>query len=207
MDTKAFYKLSYGVFLLSVKDERRINGCVINTCVQVASNPTRIAISCINNNFSCELLKKSGKFTLSVFDNTVSFDTIKHFGLQSGRDVDKFKDFQHELNPDGIPYITKNVCAVMHCNVVSKEDLGSHTLFVATVDDAQVLSQNAPLTYSDYQTKLKPRPANASTSQNKKIVAWKCKICGYVYKGEKLPDGYLCPLCGHSSDDFEPVYE
>ena len=148
MDNKALYKLSYGVFMLASKDGDRKNGCITNTCMQVASNPARIAISSITTNYTCELIKKSGLFTLSMLDNTVTFDTIKHFGFQSGHDVDKFKDLQMPVDAEGIPYMGWAACAVLSGRVVSSQDLGSHMLFVAEVTDAKVLSQNPPLTYA-----------------------------------------------------------
>lgn len=204
MDNKAFYKLSYGVFVLGTAFEGRENACVTNTCIQVASNPTRVAISVLNTNFTCDLLKKSGRFAITLLDDTVSFDTIKYFGMQSGRDVDKFGILTPEHDAYGMPYISWSACAVLSARVVSQEDLGSHTLFIAEVEDAQVLSANAPLTYADYQSRVKPKPA--APAEDRKPTAWKCRICGYVYEGAELPKDFLCPLCGHPAEDFEPIY-
>lgn len=204
MDPKALYSISYGVFMLAAKDNGKVNGCITNTCMQVASNPTRIAISCINANLTCEMIKNSGEFTLSILDDTCMFETIKMFGLQSGRDVDKFSLIKAPETDKGIPYLGWQTCAVLCCHVVDKLDLGSHTMFIAEIDDAFRLSDNQPLTYSDYQTKLKPKPEKKA---GKEIVAWKCKICGYVYEGKELPSDFTCPLCGHDASDFEPVYE
>ena len=190
--------------MLATKVDDKVNGCITNTCMQVASNPTRIAISCINGNLTCEMLKKSGVFTLSILDSTCVFETIKHFGLQSGKDVDKFGIIKAPVDGRGIPYLGWQTCAVLCCRVVDSINLGSHTMFIAEIDDAFRLSDNAPLSYSDYQTKLKPKPAQKS---DKKIIGWKCKICGYEYKGEKLPSDFTCPLCGHDASDFEPIYE
>ena len=205
MDNKALYKLSYGVFMLASRDGEKKNGCITNTCMQVASNPTRIAISSISTNYTCELIKKSGLFTLSMLDNTVTFDTIKHFGFQSGHDVDKFKDLQMPVDAEGIPYMGWAACAVLSGRVVSSQDLGSHMLFVAEVTDAKVLSQNPPLTYADYQAHVKPKPE--AKKDDRKIIAWRCRICGYVHESPELPADFSCPLCGHGADDFEPVYE
>ena len=203
MDTKAFYNLSYGVFVLGAKQDDKINACITNTCMQIASDPTRIAISVLNKNLTCDMVKASGEFTLSVLDKTCTFELIKHFGMQSGRDVNKFEDFPHETNDSGIPYLQYSVCSLLECKVISKQDLGSHTLFIAEVTDAKVLSSNAPLTYADYQNNLKPK---TTVDSAKKIVGWKCKICGYVYEGSELPKDFVCPLCGHPADDFEPIY-
>lgn len=204
MDTKAFYNLTYGVFVLGAKTGEKINACITNTCVQVASNPTRIAISLLNNNLTCQMVKESKEFTLSVLDNTCSFDLIKNFGLKSGRDFDKFADFPCERTKTGLPFITKSACSLFVCKVVSEEDLGTHTMFIAEVTEAEVLSKNPPLTYADYQNNLKPKNA---VNQTKKIVGWRCKICGYEYTGSQLPADFECPLCGHPAEDFEPIYE
>ncbi len=190
--------------MLATKNGDKVNGCITNTCMQVASNPTRIAIACINGNLTCEMLKESGLFTLSILDNTCSFETIKHFGLQSGKTVDKFAVIKTPVDSNGIPYLNWQTCSVLCCKVVQKYDLGSHTMFIAEIDDAFRLSDNPPLTYSDYQTKLKPKPAE---NKEKKIVGWRCKICGYVYEGATLPADFICPTCGHDASDFEPIYE
>ncbi len=213
MDNKALYNLSYGVFMLATKQEGKVNGCITNTCMQVANSPTRVAISCINANYTCELIKQSGVFALTLLDETCDFDTIKHFGMQSGRDVDKFSSsgpFDLSKLPvdiNQIPYLKEHACSVISCKVLESNDLGSHTLFIAEIVDAVLLNDKKPLTYADYQNRVKPRPdAPKPDSDGKKIVAWKCKICGYVYEGSELPDDYICPLCGHPKEDFEPVY-
>ncbi|MGN1187103.1 MAG: flavin reductase [Lachnospiraceae bacterium] len=204
MDKKALYNLSYGVFMLGVRAGERKNGCITNTCIQVANSPTRIAISVINANYTCELLKESGLFTLSVLDKTVTFETIKHFGLQSGRNVDKLADISLPEDENGIPYLGWQCCSVLSCKVVSSQDLGSHTLFIAEVVDAKVLSDRAPLTYADYQNEVKPKPEKKQ--EDRKIVGWRCRICNYYYEGSELPKEFSCPLCGHGPEDFEPVY-
>ena len=184
MEKKALYNLSYGVFMLSTRSGEKVNGCITNTCMQVANDPVRIAISVLNSNYTCDLIKESGIFALSLLDVECSFETIKHFGFQSGRDVDKMKDLT-------LP--------------VDQQDLGTHTLFIAEVTDAKLLNENAPLTYADYQNRVKPK--KKEIPQDKKIVGWRCKICNYVYEGSELPADYICPICGHDVSDFEPIFE
>lgn len=205
MDKKAMYALSYGVFMLATKAGDRVNGCITNTCMQVASSPDRVAFSVINSNYTCELIKESGVCTLSILDKDVTFETIKHFGMQSGRDTDKMGQLFFPTDGRGLPYMGWGACAVLSLRVVDSKDLGSHTLFFAEIDDGKVLSDTEPLTYAYYQNVLKPKPAAAATE--KKITGWRCAICGYVYEGEKLPDGFTCPLCGHDAGEFEPIYE
>ncbi|MBO5347511.1 MAG: flavin reductase, partial [Lachnospiraceae bacterium] len=158
MDNKALYNLSYGVFMLSTKAGDKVNGCITNTCMQVASNPTRVAISVLNTNYTCDLIKESGIFALSILDQTVTFESIKYFGYQSGRDVDKMGGLVLPMDINGVPYMGWQTCAVISCKVISSQDLGSHTLFVAEVVDAKLLNDNAPLTYADYQNNVKPKP-------------------------------------------------
>lgn len=208
MDKKAIYNLSYGVFMVSTKAGEVANGCITNTCIQVASNPVRIAISVLNSNYTCDLIKESGIFAVSILDNDCTFETIKHFGFQSGRDVDKFGNITPPTDCNDVPYLGWQSCAVISGKVVEQHDLGTHTLFIAEVVDAKVLSDKEPITYAKYQNEIKPKNNAASAKEDgKKIVGWRCKICNYVYEGSKLPEDYDCPLCGHGADDFEPIYE
>ena len=205
MDKKAMYSLSYGVFMLGTRSGDKKNGCITNTCIQCAANPVRVAVSVLNTNYSCDLIKESGVFTLSVLDDTVSFETIRYFGMQSGRDVDKLDSLPLPEDENGVPYMGWSACAMISCKVVSREDLGSHTLFVAEVTDAKTLSDKAPLTYAEYQANVKPKEEKPKA--DRKIVGWRCKICKHVYEGAELPADYTCPLCGHGPEDFEPIYE
>lgn len=204
MDNKALYNLTYGVFMLAAKAGDKVNGCITNTCIQVANSPTRVAISVLNTNYTCDLIKEGGVFCLSLLDKTCTMETIRHFGFQSGRDVDKFGHIRPKLDGNGVPYLGWQSCAYLSCRVVSSQDLGSHTLFIAEVEDAQRLSDQEPLTYAYYQNVLKPKPQ--PKAEDKKITGWRCKICGYVYEGEQLPADFTCPLCGHPAEDFEPIY-
>ena len=204
MDNKALYNLSYGVFMLATKLGDKVNGCITNTCMQVASNPTRVAIAVINTNYTCELIKESKVFALSILAKDCNFELIQHFGMQSGRDVDKFSGMLLPTEANGIPYLAWGANAVLSCHVTDMTDLGSHTLFIAEVDDARRLSDSEPMTYAYYQSDVKPKPA--APAADKKIIGWRCKICSYVYEGEVLPADFICPLCGHDASDFEPVY-
>ena len=204
MNRKALYDLTYGVFVLSTQFEGRKNACITNTCIQVANDPTRIAIAVINKNYTCELIRKSGVFCLTLLSTDCTPQTIQHFGYQSGRDVDKFEGMEPPTDVNGAPYLAWQSCGFISGKVVSATDLGSHTLFIAEVADAEKLADAEPLTYAYYQANLKPKPKAAP--KEKKIVGWRCKICNYYYEGETLPADYTCPLCGHPADDFEPVY-
>lgn len=213
MDSKALYNLSYGVFLLGtradVDGKNKINACITNTCFQTANNPVRIAISVIKQNLTCQMIEKSGVFALSVLDNTCTFETIKRFGYQSGRDTDKFDAFEYQLDSHGCPYLISETASVLECKVLNQLDLGTHMLFVAEVTDAKITGKNPPLTYAFYQSDIKPKAADAKkeSAAEKKIKGWRCKICGYEYEGPELPPDFECPICGHPAEDFEPIFE
>lgn len=208
MDSKALYSISYGVFILGSHDDKKINACVTNTCMQVSANPARLAITVINQNYTCQQIKACGTFALSVLDKSVTFDTIECFGFQSGHKVDKFDGFEHALDSNGNPYLKSQACALFSCKVISSQDLGSHTLFIAEIEDSKVLSDKAPLTYADYHKDVKPKAGTADAANTgKKIIGWRCKICGYEYQGAELPADFECPICGHPAEDFEPIYE
>ena len=204
MDRKALYNLEYGVFLVSSRVGDTINACITNTCIQAAASPVRLAISCISGNYTPELIRESGLFTVSVLDTTADFELIRRFGMQSGRTVDKFAGFDYALDANGLPYLKDKANAVFSCKVTSAMELGSHTLFVGEVLDAAVLGSAPSLTYAKYQSDVKPRPR--PKAEERPIIGWKCKICGYVYEGAVLPADFLCPLCAHPAEDFEPIY-
>lgn len=203
MDKKAMYKLSYGLFVLTSAFEGRESGCIINTGIQVTSEPNRISIAVNQGNFTKELVEKSGKFNLSVLSEAASFETFRHFGFQSGRDVDKFAAYSDcKRSANGLPYITAGTNAYLSATVEQTVDLGTHTLFIATVDDMDVLSSDPSATYAYYQSQIKPKQPQKSTAGKN---AWRCTVCGYIYEGEELPADFTCPLCKHPASDFEKI--
>lgn len=202
MDKKAMYKLTYGLFVLTSESDGKDSGCIINTAGQVTSEPNRISIAVNKANFTHDLVKTSGKFNLSILSEAASFDTFKHFGFQSGREVDKFADYTEcKRSENGLYYITAGTNAYISATVEQTIDLGSHTLFIATVDDMEVLSDVPSASYAYYQSEIKPKPEKPAGGKT----VWRCKICGYVYEGEELPKDYICPLCKHPASDFEKV--
>lgn len=203
MDNNVLFKISYGIFLLGTKSGDKVNGCITNTAMQISNSPDRIAITSLNTNYTTELLKESGQFALTLFDKTCSFDTISLFGFNSGRDMDKFAVMPPVFDNYGQPYLKDEACGVISAKVVDTIDFGSHTMFIAEIQDLKSLSDESPLTYEYYQDHVKPK----EEKKTKKIVAWKCTICGYIYEGADIPDDYICPECGYSRKFFEPVYE
>lgn len=205
MDKKAMYKLSYGLFVLTAKVGDKDNGCITNTAIQAASEPNQISV-CINKaNYTHDMVKEAGIFTVSIISEEASFDLFKRFGFQSGRDVEKFDGFSGMARGEnGVYYITEGTNAYISCQVTNMIDLGSHTMFIATVSDMEVLSDAPSATYAYYMENIKPKPeAVAKTADGQTV--WRCRICGYEYVGEELPEDFICPVCKHPAADFEKV--
>ena len=197
------YKLTYGLFVLTSRHDGRDSGCIINTAGQVTSTPNRISIAVNKDNFTHDLVKASGKFNISILSEEADFDLFRHFGFQSGRTVDKFDGFTDcRRSENGLYVVTRGTNGYISATVEQALDLGTHTLFIASVDDMEVLSPAPSATYAYYQSNIKPRPEKAAP-QGK--TTWRCTVCGYVYEGETLPADYICPLCKHPASDFEKV--
>ena len=203
MDPKTMYRLTYGLFVLTARHDGRDSGCIINTAGQVTSTPNRISIAVNKDNFTHDLVKASGKFNISILSEEADFDLFRHFGFQSGRSVDKFDGFTDcRRSENGLYVVTRGTNGYISATVEQALDLGTHTLFIASVDDMEVLSPAPSATYAYYQSNIKPRPEKTAP-QGK--TTWRCTVCGYVYEGETLPADYVCPLCKHPASDFEKV--
>lgn len=201
IDNNAFFKLGYGLYVLSAKNtEGKDNGCIINTVMQVTDIPKRILIAVNKSNYTNKIIKETGVFNVSTLTENAPFDLFKRFGFQSGRDVNKFEDFtDFDRAANGIVYINKNANSYISCKVISSMDYGTHTVFVADVSEAVTMNEESSVTYDYYFKNIKPSPAKA------KKKGYVCKICGYVYEGEELPADFICPLCKHGAADFEPL--
>ena len=207
MEKEAFFKLSYGLFALFTNDGQKDNACIINTACQITDTPKTLSI-CVNKaNYSCETLLKSGKFTLSVLSESAPFDIFVKFGFASGRDTDKLAGFDGVTAAEnGISRLNLYSNAYFCAEVIQTVDMGTHVLFIANVTEAKVLSSEASMTYAYYFANVKPKAAKIEDAPEKKIVGWRCKICGYEYEGAELPADFTCPWCKHPADDFEPIY-
>ena len=199
MNTKALYNITYGVYLLSAKENGRDNACIINTAVQVANNPTRISIAAIKGNLTHDMILATGVFNLSSITSDAPYSLFQHFGMQSGYNVNKFADFTDVARSEnGLLYLTKYANAVLSLKVTESYDLGSHTLFIGELTDSEVLSSGECCSYGYYQSTIKKAAPKPIAKEG-----WKCKICGHVYEGKELPADYICPLCKHGAEDFE----
>lgn len=202
MDKKTMYKLTYGLFVLTSASEGKDSGCIINTAGQVTSEPNRISITVNKSNFTHDLVRESGKFNISILSEAASFDTFKHFGFQSGRDVDKFADYTDcKRSANGLYYVTAGTNGYISAVIEQSVDLGSHTMFIAAVEDMEALSDVPSASYAYYQSDIKPKPEKVAAGKT----VWRCTVCGYVYEGEDIPADFICPLCKHPASDFEKI--
>lgn len=194
------FNLSYGLFVLTANSYGKDNGCVINTATQVTTSPNTITIAVNKDNLTHDMIKESGKFNLSILSEDVSFSTIKSFGFQSGRDNDKLIEIEYARSKNGITYLTMGVNGYISGKVINTLDLGSHTLFIASVEDGDILGDKPSATYSYYQNNIKP---NVNTGANKK--GFICTVCGYIYEAESLEEDFICPICKHPAQDFKAL--
>lgn len=201
MNNNAMYKLTYGLFVVTAKEGDKDNGCIVNTVSQVTSSPNRISLAINKQNYTHDMIMNTGIFNVSILTEKSKFSTYQNFGFQSGKDVDKFEKFTFKRAENGVVYIPEETNAFICAKVVEKIDLGTHTLFIADVTDAEVLSEDTSVTYEYYHKNIKPAPKK----DDEKKTGWICIICGYIYEGEELPADFICPLCKHGAEDFKKL--
>ena len=194
------FNISYGLYILTAAENGKDNGCIVNTVSQVTTEPNRIVVAVNKQNYTHDMIMRTGEFNVSILTEKSKFDTYKHFGFQSGKDVDKFESISFKRAENGIAYITDEANAVISAKVVSTTDLGTHTLFLADVTDAFKVSDDPSVTYTYYQNNIKTAPAPVAKKKG-----FICTICGYVYEGDTLPDDFICPWCKHDVSAFEPI--
>jgi flavin reductase (DIM6/NTAB) family NADH-FMN oxidoreductase RutF/rubredoxin len=214
MDKKALHTLTYGLFVLTAKEGKKDNGCIVNTVQMLTSEPTRVAVFVNKDNYTEGMISRTGEFNVSVLERQTPFALFKNFGFSSGRDTDKFAGRVYPRSENGLYYIYENANAYLSCKVVGKHDYGTHTLFVGEVVEAKRLSSAKSLSYEQYLTEVKPQvkaapapvvaSAQASTEAAPAQEKWVCKVCGYVHEGP-LPEDFICPWCKHPASDFERI--
>ena len=202
MSANAMHKFSYGLFVLTARENDKDNGCIINTAMQVTNDPKQVSI-CVNKaNYTCGMIERTKKFNISFLNQDVKFDIFQRFGFQSGKDTDKFEGFYDvKRSPNELYYITKGTNAFASVYVTETVDLGTHLMFIGTVVGEEVFNDVPSTTYQYYFDNIKPKPSTA----DKKKTGWVCKICGYIYEGEVLPPDFICPICKHGAEDFEKL--
>ena len=200
MDNKALYKIGYGLYVITSSDGVKDNGMICNTVTQVASDPLLISVSINKANFSHDIINKTGKMNVHAISEVAPFELFKRFGFVSGRDVDKFSHDLMVRTDNGLPLVTTYTNSVICLKVKEYVDLGSHGLFLCGVEDAKVFNNNETMSYSYYQKNVKPK-----VNKEAKKKGYVCKICGYVYEGDELPEDFICPICKHPASDFEKI--
>ena len=199
VDPTALFNIGYGLYVVTSNDGEKDNGLIVNTVTQVTNTPNRVAVTINKLNYSCDTIAKTGKLNISTLSQEAPFKIFEHFGFQSGRDTDKFADFAYtQRAANGLLFLDKYVNAFICCKVIDKVDLGTHIMFICDVTQCANLSKTETMSYTYYLQNVKPKPDTGKKG-------FVCKICGWVYEGEELPDDIVCPLCKHGAADFEPL--
>lgn len=202
MDMNALYKIGYGLYVITTKEGEKDNGCIINTLMQVTSfDPFIVLISVNKANYTYEMIEKSKRFTVSMLTEKTPYSIFQHFGFQSGKNVDKFRDFSAVTrNQHGLYYLNQYANSYVTCQVLDSYDFSTHIVYKALLLDAEKLSDERSLTYDYYQAHIKPKPIQKPAQKG-----YRCLICNYVYDKESLPSDFICPICKHGVADFVPL--
>ena len=198
-DMTALFKIGYGLYVVTSNDGKRDNGLIVNAVTQLTDSPNRIAVTINKANYSHHVIKQTGKMNLNCLTVEAPFSVFERFGFQSGRNVDKFEGCTPLRSDNGLVFLPRYINAFMSLKVESYVDLDTHGMFICTVSEARVLSDKETMSYSYYHENVKPKPV----TEGKK--GYVCKICGYIYEGEELPEDFICPLCKHGVADFEKI--
>lgn len=201
----AMENINYGLFILTAKYDNKDNGCIVNTVQQVTSKPNRISVTINKTNYTHQMIMKTGIFNVSIISEQAKFELFKRFGFSSGRDTDKFKNFNdYDMSGNGLKYITIGTNSYISAKVIKTQDLETHTIFIADVTEEGVMNNSESATYNYYHKNIKPKSESVRKTDGKQTV-WRCKVCGYEYVGDELPEDFICPLCKHPASDFEKV--
>ena len=198
-DLSALFKLGYGLYVVTSNDGKRDNGLIVNTVTQVTNLPNRIAVTINKESYSHHIIKQTGKMNVNCLSTDAPFSVFEKFGFTSGRNTDKFADCEPLRSDNGLVFLPRYINSFLSLTVESYVDLDTHGMFVCSVSEARVLSDKESMTYAYYHENVKPKPKSEGKS------GYVCKICGYVYEGDKLPEDFICPLCKHGASDFEPL--
>ena len=198
-DMKALFNIGYGLYVVTSNDGTKDNGLIVNTVSQLTSTPNRIAV-CINKqNYSHHVIKQTGIMNVNCLDVSAPFAVFQRYGFQSGRTAEKFDGIEEMRADNGLRFLPRYINSFMSLKVVDYMDLGTHGMFICELTEARVMSDKETMTYTYYQKNVKPKPQ----TEGKK--GYVCKVCGWVYEGDPLPEDIICPLCKHGAADFEPI--
>ena len=198
-DMTALFNIGYGLYVITSNDGKKDNGLIVNTVTQVTNTPNRIAVTINKENYSHHIIKQTGKMNINVLNTDAPFSVFEKFGFESGRNVDKFADCEPLRSDNGLVFLPRHINSFISLKVDQYVDLDTHGMFICEITEARVLSDKETMTYSYYFENVKPKP------QTDGVKGFVCKICGYVYEGETLPEDIVCPLCKHGAADFEEI--
>ncbi len=198
-DLTALFNIGYGLYVVTCNDGKKDNGLIVNTVTQVTNTPNRIAVTINKQNYSHHVIKQTGIMNINCLTTEAPFAVFESFGFRSGRNVDKFENCQPLRSDNGLVFLPRYINSFMSLKVEQYIDLDTHGMFICSVTEARVISDKETMTYAYYHANVKPKPQ----TEGKK--GYVCKICGYVYEGEELPEDFICPLCKHGASDFEPI--
>ena len=198
-DLTALFRIGYGLYVVTSNDGKKDNGLIVNTVIQLTDTPNRVAVNINKANYSHHVIKQTGMLNVNCLSTEAPFSVFQQFGFQTGRSVDKFAGQTVHRSDNGLVFLDKYINAFMSLKVEEYVDLGTHGMFICSVTEARVMSNQETMTYTYYQNNVKPKP---ETEGKKGFV---CKVCGYIYEGDELPADYICPLCKHGAADFEPI--
>ncbi len=199
IDPTSLFNIGYGLYVITSSDGNRDNGLIVNAVMQVTNTPNRIAVAINKQNYSHDTIKASGIMNVNCLSVDAPFSVFENFGFRSGKDTDKFANKDVKRSENGLVYLDEYVNSYFSLSVESYTDLGTHGMFICSVTEAVTLSDSETMTYTYYHKNVKPKP------QAEKKKGYVCKICGYVYEGDPLPEDFVCPWCKHPAEDFEPI--
>ncbi len=198
-DLSALFNIGYGLYVVTTSDGKKDNGLIVNTVTQVTNTPNRLAVTINKENYSHHVIKQTGKMNINVLTESAPFSVFEKFGFTSGRNVDKFAGCEPLRSDNGLIFLPRHINSFMSLKVENYVDLDTHGMFICSVTEARVISDAPTMTYTYYQNNVKPKP----DTEGKK--GYVCKVCGWIYEGDTLPDDIVCPLCKHGAADFEPI--
>jgi len=198
-DMTALFNIGYGLYVVTCSDGKKDNGLIVNTVTQVTNTPNRVAVTINKANYSHHVIQQTGVMNVNCLSTDAPFSVFETFGFQSGRTVDKFAGMEVLRSDNGLVFLPRNINSFLSLKVEQYVDLDTHGMFICSVTEARVISNVDTMTYTYYQDHVKPKP---ETEGKKGFV---CKVCGWVYEGDTLPDDIVCPLCKHGAADFEPI--
>ncbi len=203
MDLTALFKIGYGLYVVTSNDGKKDNGLIVNTVMQVTDSPVRVAVAINKKNYSHDVIKASGKMNVNCLTTEAPFKVFEAFGFKSGRDTDKFEGCLPNRSDNGLVYLPHYINAYFSLSVETYVDLGTHGMFICSVEEAKTISNRESMTYSFYHANVKPKPKTDAPKTDKK--RYVCTVCGFIYEGEELPEDYECPLCKHGREVFEEM--